>query len=105
MAGATEETDPPTVNSVTFTVNGSPVTVTGVDNEFTVNLTGNDTDMFTAITVRASEDAEKAEISLMGISKQLTFQQGTASTTVSQLLGDLDNGGDGVKPEKTKKYS
>lgn len=80
---------PPVVNSVTFMVNGNPVTVTGTNNNFNINLTGyQDSSKFTGITVNASSDASKARVSLLGVTKEITFNQGVASVTVEQLIGD-----------------
>ena len=80
---------PPVVNSVTFMVNGSPVTVTGTNNNFNINLTGyQDSSTFTGITVNASSTASKARVSLLGVTKEIAFNQGVASVTVKQLIGD-----------------
>lgn len=90
--GDSGPTEPPVIESVTFYVNSIPVTLQGNDNVFTVDLSGyNENDKFTRITVKASEDAARAEIPLYGVS--LDFQQGQASGTVSELLGV---GGDGL---------
>ncbi len=86
------------VNSVTFVVNGTDVEVLGVDNTFTVNLEdNNDTDMFTELTIEATNNATKATISLTGFDqKEVTFNNGTANVSVKTLLGALDTGEPGI---------
>ncbi|SFH07173.1 Carboxypeptidase regulatory-like domain-containing protein [Desulfotomaculum arcticum] len=80
----------PVVNSVTFTVDGSPVTVTGSNNRFNVNLTGySNNSKFTGITVNASNDASKAKVSLLGVSKEITFNQGVGSFSYPMTLSEL----------------
>jgi hypothetical protein len=85
---APEPIKPPVVNSVTFVVNSSPVTVQGNNNSFTVDLTGyQNSDVFSEIIVDASKDAATAEITLMGITETISFNDGVASATVDGLLG------------------
>ncbi|TYO93256.1 S-layer homology domain-containing protein [Desulfallas thermosapovorans] len=85
------------VNSVTFVVDDRQETVSGVNNVFTVDLTGyNDTDMFTELTVRATQNATRASITIMGETREINFNQGVASTTVKNLLGPLDTGEPGI---------
>ncbi len=95
--GSTDTESALKVNSVTFVVNNTPVTVSGANNIFTVDLTSyNDTDMFTALTVKATSNATKARINISGITEEITFNQGTASVTVKEMLGSLDTGEPGV---------
>ncbi|HBC94755.1 MAG TPA: hypothetical protein DCZ10_18120, partial [Pelotomaculum sp.] len=90
----------PVVESVTFVVDGSPVTVTGVNNNFNINLTGGsytNASKFTEITVNASGDADKARLSLLGVTKTITFNQGVASISVDELIGEQDISLGGLK--------
>ncbi len=90
----------PVVESVTFVVDGSPVTVTGVNNSFNINLTGGsytNASKFTEITVNASSDADKARLSLLGVAKTITFNQGVASVSVDELVGEQDISLGGLK--------
>lgn len=101
VTGPVEDNEPPVVNSVTFVVNGNPETVYPKDdNKFEVDLTGeqyDDESTFTALTVNASEDAKKATVTLLGITRTMTFEDGRASSTVSELLsGTAGSGSSGI---------
>ncbi len=95
--GSTDSEPALKVNSVTFMVNNTSIKISGANNVFTVDLTGyNDTDIFTALTVEATSNATKAMINMFGITKEITFNQGIASTSVKEILGSLDTGEPGV---------
>ncbi|TEB08362.1 Endo-1,4-beta-xylanase A precursor [Pelotomaculum schinkii] len=99
-AGGGGADEAPVVESVTFVVDGSPVTVTGANNSFNINLTGGsytDASKFTEITVNASSDADKARLSLLGVTKTITFNQGVASVSVDELVGEQDISLGGLK--------
>lgn len=88
LGGAPPANQAPVVNSVAFVVNGKPVTVAGSNNNFHVDFTGDAPDSnFTEIIVNASSDAHTARVSLLGISKTITFSQGVSSVSVSELIG------------------
>lgn len=101
--GTPEPAGPPVINSVTFTVSGQSETVTGNNNVFTVDLRGYDNnDVFTSITVNASENADKAEVSLLGRTRTMSFHEGVASSSVSEILGGMAGGESGISMKTLK---
>ncbi len=99
----------PVVHSVTFKVDrdagAANVTVEGEDNVFDINLTGYEmTDRFTGLSVNASDNAKKAWVNVSGITRKLEFDNGTASTTVKEILGPLDSGDPGVSLQRLMEF-
>jgi len=99
----------PVVHSVTFKVDrdagAANVTVEGEDNLFDINLTGYEmTDRFTGLSVNASDNAQKAWVTVSGITRELKFNDGTASTTVKEILGPLDTGDPGVSLQRLMEF-
>lgn len=104
-AGGNQEEPDLLVKSVTFVVDGRPVTVPGVNNVFTIDLTDyNDTDMFTELTIKATTNATEASISMMGFSEEIRLNQGTANVTVKDILGALDSGEPGVSLQSMREF-
>ncbi|MGI6492118.1 MAG: S-layer homology domain-containing protein [Pelotomaculum sp.] len=76
---------PPVVESVTFIVDGREITETGSNNSFSIDLSDyTDDSVFTGLTVKASSDAKTASVSVLGISKTITFNNGVASASVGK---------------------
>lgn len=93
----------PVIKSVSLAIGGTvSVTENGSDN-YVVSLAGkSDTDMFTAINLKANEKAT-VKISFMGMSKTvITNDSGEATISVANLLGTFDPQGDGISVKTLK---
>ena len=91
------DTDTPKITAVTFTVDNKPVRVEGNNNNFDINLAGFDnTSMFTDLSINATSNAEKAEVTFLGIKKEVNFVNGYANLSVKEILGSLDTGEPGI---------
>ncbi len=100
-----ETAQPPTVNtniiqSAYASIGGQNIPAQiGANNTISFNLpkTLKDTDRFSGFfSVQTSGDVESISVTMLGLTKTVSFQDGTASVTVSQLMGSLDKRGDGV---------
>jgi len=97
------DTDAPKISAVTFTVDNKPVRVEGYNNNFDINLADFDnTSMFTDLSINASSNAEKAEVTFLGIKKEVNFVNGYADLSVKEILGSLDTGEPGISLKTLK---
>ena len=97
------DTDAPKISAVTFTVDNKPLRVEGYNNNFDINLADFDnTSMFTDLSINASSNAEKAEVTFLGIKKEVNFVNGYADLSVKEILGSLDTGEPGISLKTLK---
>ena len=94
------------IHTVSLKIGGSDATVTGINDEFTIDLGNkNNKDMFTQISVNASSNAKKAEVRFAGMKREISLENGSAVIDVSSILGSLDPQGDGISVSTLKTYS
>lgn len=98
--GIIRDTEPPVIISGSVKIGEASVPlVIGTNNEVTFNVDHalNNADMITDFTIVASSDTDKLIVTSSGVSRTVTFQNGTAHVSVAELLGpDFDRQGDGV---------
>lgn len=70
-----------------------------------VDLTGEDPEsMFTRLTVSASADVTRAEVSYMDFTRKINFSDGSAAIDVKSILGVFDTGEPGVSIQSIKDF-
>ncbi len=90
----------PMVISAAAKIGGNDVQANVAGNQITFTLSSglNSSDMVTGFTINASSNADKLIVTVMnGITRTITFRNGQANATVSELLGpSIDPQGNGV---------
>lgn len=103
--GTPIDSTPPVLESASLVIGGSTVVankITNNDWQVTLSIDLRDTDMFTGITLIASETGT-ANITFLNTPKQRSFNaNGELTLNVSEILGDLDPQQDGVSVQKLK---
>jgi hypothetical protein len=86
-------------------VGSSQVAAGGQGGEWTVSLAGlAPQSMFTNLYVSTSKDVTEAEVSYLGFTRKINFSDGSAAINVKSLLGDLDQGAEGVSVQSIRDH-